>query len=327
MSRFLIVFVLGIIVGCLGFYIFNRTHNHSISFYPVRENSQQYSFINPLFFYDGSNSNNLPAYSDLLSKMHRDIDTLKKDPNVQSISIYYRNLTKGQWIGINETEQYTPASLLKVVVMITLLKQAESDPALLSRRILFSKQAYDAVNGVAFSEPTTLKPNAVYSLGDLINAMIISSDNGATFALTQQLNQDLIYQTFVDLGLANPSGVGRAYTISAKSYASFFRVLYNATYLSRLMSEKALSLLSKTDFKDGLVAQIPGTVVIAHKYGENVSSHDGKTIDLVELHDCGIAYVPSNPYFICIMTKGHSVESLKQAIQKISATIYNARPQ
>jgi hypothetical protein len=37
-------------------------------------------------------------------------------------------------------------------------------------------------------------------------------------------------------------------------YASFFRVLFNASYLNRKDSEKALALLTKVAFRDGLIA-------------------------------------------------------------------------
>jgi len=41
-------------------------------------------------------------------------------------------------------------------------------------------------------------------------------------------------------------------SVSLKEYSSFFRILYNASYLTPSSSQFALSLLTKTDFTDGI---------------------------------------------------------------------------
>ncbi len=87
------------------------------------------------------------------------------------------------------------------------------------------------------------------------------------------------------------------------------------------MSEKALALLSKTTFQEGLVAGVSSTVVIAHKFGEFISSTNMPGQD-VELHDCGIIYAQLDPYFLCIMTKGNSIEELQKVIAQISLLAY-----
>ena len=82
------------------------------------------------------------------------------------------------------------------------------------------------------------------------------------------LGTDGLGDVFRDLDISVPSDYAQQYFISAKNYSLFFRVLYNATYLSREMSEKALGLLSKTVFRDGLTAKLPSSVVVSHKFGE-----------------------------------------------------------
>jgi hypothetical protein len=43
--------------------------------------------------------------------------------------------------------------------------------------------------------------------------------------------------------------------------------LFNASYLNRENSEKVLNLLTKTDFKDGLVAGVNDkNIAISHKF-------------------------------------------------------------
>lgn len=43
---------------------------------------------------------------------------------------------------------------------------------------------------------------------------------------------------------------------------------------------------------------------------------------VVELHDCGIIYYPNNPYVLCVMTRGDSMEELKKIISTISLMTY-----
>src|SRR5207248_2823209 len=94
--------------------------------------------------------------------------------------------------------------------------------------------------------------------------------------------------------------------VSVVTYSSFFRVLYNASYLTRDDSQKALALLAGVDYKDGLVAGVPASVPIAHKFGERETTGDTTK----QLNDCGIVYYPSHPYLLCVMTRGDSMPVL-----------------
>ena len=107
--------------------------------------------------------------------------------------------------------------------------------------------------------------------------------------------------------------------VSVKTYSSFFRILYTATYLNREMSEKALEMLSRAQFREGIPGKLPQKIKVAHKFGERgfVDSN------IKQLHDCGIVYLPNSPYLICIMTKGNDFNKLRQVISEISLIVYN----
>jgi len=108
--------------------------------------------------------------------------------------------------------------------------------------------------------------------------------------------------------------------ISVKGYSAFFRFLYNATYLNKEMSEKALEILSTTNFNTGLPAKLPKGILVSHKFGER--GYVGT--NLKQLHDCGIIYLAGNPYLLCVMTKGDSFEELANVIADISEMVYKA---
>ena len=128
---------------------------------------------------------------------------------------------------------------------------------------------------------------------------------------------NLISETYQELGMVIDNADVSADDLSVKTYASIFRILYNISYLSDELSEKALSYLGHSDFEDGLVRNLPENIPIAHKFGERSISDDNK-----QLHDCGIIYYPGNPYSLCIMTRGKNLEYLNDVIGAISQEVY-----
>ncbi len=238
--------------------------------------------------------------------------------NISFAAVYFRDLNNGPWFGINEKEYFSPASLIKVPLMMTYYKLAESDPSILQKEIENIIPYDPSEQNIV---PTNfLELNKKYTVEQLINQMIIYSDNVAYEILLSNIDNSLVYKTYQDLGVdisraqLDPSGN----IIRVKDYASFFRILYNASYLNRNMSEKALSLLSQVIYNKGLNAKLPDNIKISHKFGERRYTSTNEH----QLHDCGIIYYPDNPYLLCIMTRGHDFNKLSSAIAQISQSIY-----
>lgn len=167
-----------------------------------------------------------------------------------------------------------------------------------------------------------------YTVDELLHQMIVYSDNVATHRLANFVDFTILSKTYSDLGIVNPyyrSGgplgvvASAEYRISVHSYASFFRILFNASYLSKTMSEKALSLLADTEFKNGIEAGVPPTIKVAHKWGVHVAGARGEQ---KQLHDCGIVYYPEHPYLLCVMTSGTSLDYLDLAIASVSRSVF-----
>jgi len=101
-------------------------------------------------------------------------------------------------------------------------------------------------------------------------------------------------------------------------WAGLYVVLYNTGYLSKERSQLALTLLSQSTFREGLVAGVPEGTSVAHKFGRKVFD-DGQDS---HLHDCGIVYHPSMSYILCVMTTGTDYENEKRAIAEVSQAVY-----
>jgi len=289
---------------------------------PVREADNNYKLINPLLLCEVGQSKEIQEFKPMKEKIQQsEFDTLN-NPDIYSMSVYFRDFTTGRWLGINENAVYDPASLLKVPLMMAYFKEAESGLPLLSEKLFYKGEPEDQ-KGIEFH---TLIPNTWYTVEELLRAMIVKSDNDAKDILFSNMDLGAQNEVFGDLGIQVPSDPNARYQISAKTYSEFFRILYNSTYLSREYSEKALELLSEADFNGGIAAGIPAGTDIAHKFGQFQSpsprSAGGAAGLEWQLHDCGIVYYPQRNYLLCVMTMGDDLSKLQNMIKNVSSIVY-----
>jgi len=283
----------------------------------LRAPSVEYPLVSQLIACLSPDKDYFEEYASLRNELVSFINREVSQGHADKVSVYFRDLTTGHWTGVNENNAYFPASLLKVPVMMAYFKQAATNPAVLGERLKYVVSASTGKNDA--TSATQLKSGQYYTVMELIDAMIIKSDNAALDALVNSVNNKLLSQIFADLEIDSPESVQEtdAYAISVRKYSLLFRALYNATILNPVMSEKALDLLSRVEFKDGLVAALPKDLVVAHKYASHTSDPIG-----IELHDAGIVYYNGHPYFIGVMTKGKDITNLAVAISHISQVVY-----
>ncbi len=308
----------GFVVGIFTPLYFN-SQDHAIEVVHEVRNPQNYKFINPLLECDSANISRDRNLSNLRSQLKSFIDEqVKNNVNISFGSVYYRDLNNGPWLGVNQDELFSPASLIKVPLMIAYYQMAQENPSILQKKIL-NTQVFDPKDQNIQPE-IYLEANKEYTVDDLINRMIVYSDNLAYNLLLNDIDNQKIYQVYKDLGVdiskANTDPNGNILTVS--QYASFFRILFNSSYLDKDMSEKALNLLSQVKYNEALPAGIPANIKVSHKFGERQYNQTGEK----QLHDCGIVYLPKKPYLLCIMTRGHNFEKEANFIKQISNLVY-----
>lgn len=272
-----------------------------------------FSYVNPLLYSDREcESEDLFGIKQEITNY---IESEKSKGTLSTASVYLRVPGKGQWMAINADEMYHPASLNKVPIIITYMHMSENYNHLLDQKLFFAK--HDPTLPVQTFTSKTLAPGKNYTLGELLHAMIAYSDNDATLLLLQHINLEYYNKTFTDLSLPKPSFEFDKFFISARQYSLFFRVLYNASYLSDASSEYAMSLLAQCNFKDGLLKKLPADVKAVHKFGE--SGYE----NVRELHESAIIYLNNNPYLITVMTRGKDQKELSEILSNISEMVYN----
>ncbi len=279
----------------------------------------QKGFINPLLFYtDGT------AVSPELTSLHDNIkETINYDIEnglAANIGVYVNDLKAGRWTGVNEMEKFSPASLLKVPVMVAYLKAAQNQPAILEEKLSYDG-SFDNNATEDIKPLKEIEKGKSYTVDELLKFMIGYSDNNATVLLINRIGPSAISDVYSDITVPQPTSTFAEDFLGPKEYSRFFRVLYSATYLGEDMSEKAMELLNYPDLPGGILAGVPPDANVAQKFGEryilNAPTNENK-----ELHDCGIVYHPDNPYVLCIMTKGSDLIKLEGVISGISRLVW-----
>lgn len=250
-----------------------------------------------------------PAIDEYITKAER-------SEKVKEVSYYFRELKTGSWITVEASRDYSPASLLKVPLYMTIAKLAETDPTLWDKKLVYHPPATPITqNYVPDIEP--LQVGQAYSVRELVDRLILESDNGPLELLVTEFGDknDVLTSLYALVGLQLPNADQDFVTVG--QYAAFFRLLYNASFLSQSSSEAVLEKLTHTQFNNGIRAGLPDDVTVAHKFGER------RTDEYLQLHDCGIVYHPDSPYLICVMTRGSDFDAMEEVITDLSALTWH----
>ena len=320
-QKFIVCFVTVFLIGAfLGSHFEqNKFSNFLKGFITKRIDSDPFKLVSPLVGIESPSALTVGEFSDIHGAIINYAN--KNKDKVDSYSVYYRDLNSSLWFGINETDGYIPASLLKTALALAFLKQEEIDPSLKKVSKVYTYSIAQINKSVPFLDPTGLVVGRAYSTQELLEKMLIDSDNGAKDLLYSELDKGYFYKIFSLIGIEQPSDALK-YTLSTKDFALFFRVLYGGTYLTLENSERMLEILTRTKFNDGLVAGVPRQITVAHKYGTfTLTDKNGGKIG-IELHDCGIIYHQLRPYVLCVMTKGQDANKLASFIAGISSIVY-----
>jgi beta-lactamase class A len=277
-----------------------------------------YKYIHPIYSVEADNESS--ALLPLKTGIGEYLESMKSGGDLTEASVYIKDLTSEDWTIVNPNEQYRPGSLIKVITMITYLRMAEANPALLDKEITYNN---NVVAPTQTFNSKVIEPGKKYKIRELIRRMIAYSDNNATALLHKDIDIAVFQKTFTDIGLNKPNVTDKNFTLDVKYYSRFISVLYEGSYLTLQASEYAISLLSEGDFKLGILKQLPATMKVAHKFGE------AGTPESRELHESAIVYLNDKPYLLTVMTKGKDARKLADIISEVSKLTYdymNAKP-
>lgn len=312
----IVFFIAGIFMGGLGSYLGLSTTAPFLQ--RIHSQSSRYRYINPLLGVDIPNSKQFLKDATLELEMQGLINQAERNQHISDAAIYFRDIEAGYWVGINEASVFSPGKLLKIPIMITYFKLAESHPGILEKEIAFTERTPH--NEELFFPSDRLVIGQTYTVNDLIERMIVFGDDDAADLLFDNVDKSSLNEVFSDLGIQFREDKETNDVIPLKFYSLFFRVLYNATYLNRDLSEKALRLLVLADNSVGIAAALPNDLGTANRYGGRSYVNHG--VKYFEMYDCGIIYHPGHPYLLCSVVRGPNIAYLKTFLKELGARVY-----
>lgn len=271
-----------------------------------------YAFIRPLVFaeVDYQSERLMPLKNQLKQLIH----DAQKAKQIIRASVMLKDLNSADWIEVNGNELYHSGSMMKVAVLMTWLAMSERDPTLFSKELKLVTKLPELATNVSGEK---LEKDKSYGVEFLLRLMIVHSNNDATNLLIDNMDKNEYSKLWRSVGSQPHNLADMKHTLLPNEFSKLFRLLYNATYLSRASSEYALAMMSESAFRDGLVKYLPENQKVSHKFGERFSDAGQ------QFHESGIVYLNSHPYSIVIMTEGTDAKHLPNILAEISKSCYD----
>ena len=223
----------------------------------------------------------------------------------------------GAGFGVAEDEAFPSASLIKVLVLLDLLRRADSGGLSLEDELTVGTD--DLVEGSEMLG--AVRPPARVSCRELAVGMITASDNAATNLLIRRLGMGRIdalagglglrrtrlRREMVDLGARSR---GEENTTSARGRVALVREIWAGSSLMERSRELAIGLL--------LDARTSSKIPVPHAPGARYAHKTGE-LDGVE-NDAGIFLLPGLSFAVAVLVEGdvgRAVEPLSEALRVI----------
>lgn len=314
-------FIAGAFIGGLTLFLALNIEFPTLQKIHIQNSKGQYT--NPLLATNLQSETQFGQHRVLRLKLNGFLKSAQSRRFITDASIYFRDIEPGLWVNINGDGKFSPGKLLKIPIMIVYFKLAAADPSILDQQLTYYNgfAGRSSVSENLFSVKEKLENGKPYTVNELIRSMIVFSDDAAANLLFDNLDKNSLNEVFSDLGIDFKEDKETTDFISLKTYELFFRVLYNATYLSREYSEQALKLFVESDNSIGLGASLPKDIPIANRYGGRHIKNSGDSTKL-EIYDCGIVYYPSHPYILCAIVQGDNLENMKRFLYDLGAITF-----
>ncbi len=237
------------------------------------------------------------------------------------ISVLVKKLNSKETIyQYNANEQFVSASTIKVFVLLYSLKEIKEGNITLDTVLNIDKK--EMLEKAKLFEFGATK----CSLEELLNWMIINSDNTATNVLIERFGIDKIDNYIKqDLGLTNTTlqrkmldfdaiKNGKNNYISQNDMYITFEKIFNKTILNPILCDKAIEILRNQRSKEFITRYVYQNVLFANKPG----SLEGL------INDSGVMYVNGELYYVGIFI--HDFDTKENALKfmgNLGKTIYD----
>ncbi len=221
-------------------------------------------------------------------------------------------------VSVNEELVFESASLIKVLILVGVLRRADSGEISMAQRI--EVRSEDVVDYSEMVREGTVRGG--FTVEQLAEGMITVSDNTATNSLIDLVGMKNVNALSRNLCLTRTHlgrkmmdfrsrSVGVHNLTSAADMVALLAAIWRGRVLSARSRELALGILERQRFNTNIPAALPPGRRVAHKTGE---------LGDIE-HDAGIVILPRRTFALAILTRG-SAEARAHAFRRVAASVY-----
>lgn len=223
------------------------------------------------------------------------------DTCIGEYSFYFEDILSGYTYSFNEKNIMPSASLIKLPIAVVLMKEVELGNISLKDKVEISKEEMVDGSGIIHEFEQRM-----YSLNELLIAMLIQSDNTAANKLIELLGMNNINKFIKAIGLkdtvlkrkmmdfiAREKGLENLTT--AYDMSSLFKVLYNGTYLNCENSKLLIDILKRQQIRDKIPFYMPT------REWPNIANKTG-TLEGIE-NDSALITISKGNFVFTIMSK------------------------
>ncbi len=259
------------------------------------------------------------AYTRILGifSVRKDPEVLKKQiqsaigDTFKNYSVYIVDFHSNFSMGINESEQFTAASVNKIPILATLYDQAQNGKVNFDQIItLQPDDIQDYGTGSIRYDP----PGTTYTVKTLARLMMQKSDNTAAFLLGNYVVGLPTVQSIINSWGLTQTDMANNQT-SNKDMELLMHKMYSNNVTNPAATTEMLGFMRDSDFEDRIPGDLPHDVTVYHKIGNG---------DNGEIHDVGIVVHGNTVYYIGILTTDAGDEDTADKLEaKISKIVYD----
>lgn len=232
------------------------------------------------------------------------------DSTIPKYSIIVDDFLRPLRIELGDQIIYEGASVLKIPILFTLLKQIEQGNISWDKKIVFEERdRQDYGTGSIRYQPAGKQ----FTIRQLAELMMKQSDNTAAYIIAnrvttlQEIQENVLSWGLQDTDMFENTTTNNDINILMKEF--FIGKLFTAS-----ITREASEFFRDSLYEDRLPALLPKDVKIYHKIGTAIAG----------LHDVGIVVTPTSLYYIGVFTKGVSDEpGATTTIGRISKTVFD----
>ena len=224
------------------------------------------------------------------------------------LGAYVRNLSTGVGAGVSGDRRFPAASLYKLPVLVEVYRQQRLRAFNWDDELTIGRDDWADGSGVLQA-----RVGDRLKIGELVQLMIVQSDNIAANMLTDLVGASRVNETMLALGLKNTRVIDRVSRERvpghhSRGHGPLAGDRRDRPPGGRATSEEAIRLLETKQAQNWLADGLPWWGKLAHKWGDLPNAR----------HDAGIIFTPHNQIVIVVMTEGASATAAAEEIKNIS---------